>query len=1133
MKKLSIIALLLVVFAFCGCGKKEDPAINAQNQVVYAQTIAFNSNNFNCYVGDSFNISNFTLNITPSNVTVSPSFTVNNTEIATIENNVVTFNKVGSVTLTASILSDVNTYKTAYLTFIVETRPVYVSSFSFENANIVLNYDETLTNALTVAPANHNQNIEVVYSCENVVNYNYLTGVITPINPGESTVTVKSKSSKTETITSTFNVVVTNKIYATDLSDIKINNKSTQEELVTLFCGDEGKITYTVSPSNYNMPVTFRTENNKITINNEGEFVTTNLTGSEILYVDVQTKTGIIIKQINCFIINCDATLDFNVVYNNEIVNNVYCGYNYYAIINTEGINYGDVVFAGCEFEYVSDNKFLLTFTNPTQSTINATYTYNGFINNKTITGSKTLSVYNAITDVNFALTNNNVELIPNNNVYTIYLPNYSNLNDDLTNVTELIYATLNFSAKGLNVNSSALSVKLEGTSVKLENNLIIPLNVGDSKLIIESSDVYGFKKEVTISVAPLTVATINVETDVVNLFLNGDTLKPNKHKIQYSVTPSYAYNTNVEISTNSNLITISNGVVTAVNEGEAIVTLTCGNVTKNITYSISYVPTSICAFIDGSKVVNGSTINFDVNKNYYLTANVLSGETLIKDFANVKLNGEELLLATSHKLSFKSEGTNVVLITFDNLNFTFNIVASYKPTHIKCYINNLLVDASSNVNLTAKQNYTFKTEVYSDDVLISNNTTVLINSNELQQSAEYTLCFNEAGSNKINVTYENLEVTFNVDVELVNPILTFEFNNSSYEVNRYFTSELPLEYQITKQYEEEQFTDQLTFESSNSTIATIVNNKVNILSDGEVEIIAKINGTQVDSFSISVYFKEILYINSLSDFKNINADKCYVVNCDLDFSEFSSSDAKSFNGEIDFNNKKLTNVKTLLFSNLGASAIVENIVIEGNITVDSNSAYSVITSTNYGTINNLTFNNNIFTFTDTLQTSTLNSYLICNLNYGVISNVNYVNTKLTTPCVFNSYPNMVMSAGVCNNLGTISSILGDITFENFTRAGGLAINNHNTIENVNLNVTFTCGQTKQQVGGLVYELSVGYLSDSTTVSPKLKNIELNYKLYHNNATVNAASLCYKDTYGTTVDESVKINVISEGESLL
>lgn len=1046
LKYLLVVFATIFIFGCSSSSSSKGSGMNTGNKdVVYATDIGFEDQIIFVNVGDKLDMSTLKVNVLPSDSKIQYFIELTPTTKASVENNIVTFLEVGEVEFVARVLTDKNVYKTASLICEIKTAPVFATNAAFQYKSITLDISETATNRLIISPETYNQGVVVSYLNNNIVaEYDYITGKITPVKVGTGTVNIQLKSAQNKTIISSFDICVTNNVLAQEIGNIRLNNITVGDE-VDLFVGDYGTLTCDILPNGFNMDTYIETSNKLITFDGYN-FVVGNTEGVCNINIYAQSNSGYLKKTLKVNVLRQPANLEFKLEHIDDDLTDYYSNLEYLLTITTVLDDYSNITFDNCQYTYISDNKYKIKFSKAGNVKLRASTTFSGLLSNKQLFGENTFRVFNPVTDVNFSLTNND-EIIPVNDIYTIYLPDTKYIAEAIE-ANELVYADINLSAKGLYINPTVLNFSVEGDSVVLQNNRIVANKLGQSKIVVTCSDGGGFTKEYLINVKPLLARNIVVENDI-QLYLNGVDETLSFTTITPVVEPIYAYDSTVEISTLSANISVNENQIMALSGGNATVKLTCGSVEKTINIIVNYVPTHLL----------------------------------------VKLNNETV-----------TDGDMYIC----ELGDIHNIV----------------------------------TALYSNDVaLVGYNIDVSLNNQPLAIDTISRLCFNNPGEYNIKVKYMDLSISFTITARLTNQITSFKFKNNDVIVNIFNANECEIEmnYDVVVQYPDESVSDELTFASSNTQVAVIDGNMVSVIGQGEASIIAYINGVKVDEFKINAYSKEVLKIASLSDFYNIDSNKTYIVTSNIDFSTFSMENSKDFAGEIDFNNKSISNLKYPLFNVLADSAKIYNLKLSGKVEIDVNdtifdteAGMSLVAIQNNGLIENLTFDNVDLTISNK---QSLSKYLSVNLvsyiNNGTITNLSYLNTSITitdtTSTSVNAYK---VSGALCDNFGTLSNVEGNITFTGFTKVSGLVINHYNLLENVDLNIDFMCTQeNKIQIGGLVYKSST-----YNEVNPKINNVDLtiNTSNLSSSDSINFGGLIY--TNNVIEGENITINHTFNGE---
>ena len=320
-----------------------------------------------------------------------------------------------------------------------------------------------------------------------------------------------------------------------------------------------------------------------------------------------------------------------------------------------------------------------------------------------------------------------------------------------------------------------------------------------------------------------------------------------------------------------------------------------------------------------------------------------------------------------------------------------------------------------------------------------------------------------------------------------------------------------------------------LTFESNNETVVSVLENKLIINSIGTAQIFAKINDNVVATLNLEIYYKEYEQINSYVDFINIQENKNYIVNSDLDFSNFTVNNILNFDGEIDFNNHTITNVNTQLFNCLGSNSVIKNVVVSGVSNIISGSNFSIFANETYGKIFNVTLKDLTIL---SASNNPMEIATICLNNNGLISNVVFNNVTLRNTYEFTKYTGMVM-AGICvlnNNI--ISEITGEISFEGFTKVGGVSVEGCGEIKDCNMVINYICSQELQQIGGLVHTTNTKYVN-GITKDAEFNNLDITINIFFNNSTLTFGGLIWnnKSCLGSNINLYVNFNGEIEEEN--
>lgn len=132
-----------------------------------------------------------------------------------------------------------------------------------------------------------------------------------------------------------------------------------------------------------------------------------------------------------------------------------------------------------------------------------------------------------------------------------------------------------------------------------VENGKVTAVGVGMTTIIIESED-KNVKTTISVNVKPLLVESIILNEEILNLTV-GDTFD-----LIATINPLNATNTNLNwISSNSNVVTVENGKVTAIGSGNAVITVESVDGGASTSINVSVIAKGLAGDIDGDGKVN------------------------------------------------------------------------------------------------------------------------------------------------------------------------------------------------------------------------------------------------------------------------------------------------------------------------------------------------------------------------------------------------------------------------------------------------------------------------------------------------------------------------------------------------
>lgn len=198
-----ISSLIVVILAFIPlyfvCFKDKE---------IKVEDLVLTKNSLQITVGDKVELDNY-YNLKPINSHANVICLIENPLYATInENNVLTAKDEGNTKIYFRVKT-ANDFIEKDIDLSIKEKLYLPNSLSFEFDKITLDKNETKTNVMTVSKTNCEA--VVSYSSKNVCEYNYKTGLITPINEGTTIVTIKFCDNESE-ISKSFEVCVVKNI---------------------------------------------------------------------------------------------------------------------------------------------------------------------------------------------------------------------------------------------------------------------------------------------------------------------------------------------------------------------------------------------------------------------------------------------------------------------------------------------------------------------------------------------------------------------------------------------------------------------------------------------------------------------------------------------------------------------------------------------------------------------------------------------------------------------------------------------------------------------------------------------------------------------------------------------------------
>ena len=91
MKNLKYLILVFTMTLLFGCAFGDGSKTQAENNVIYVSEITCEQTHFNVFVDDVIKLEDIGVKFKPSNATVKPNFSLSNSNVAVIENNIIKF----------------------------------------------------------------------------------------------------------------------------------------------------------------------------------------------------------------------------------------------------------------------------------------------------------------------------------------------------------------------------------------------------------------------------------------------------------------------------------------------------------------------------------------------------------------------------------------------------------------------------------------------------------------------------------------------------------------------------------------------------------------------------------------------------------------------------------------------------------------------------------------------------------------------------------------------------------------------------------------------------------------------------------------------------------------------------------
>ncbi len=238
-------------------------------------------------------------------------------------------------------------------------------------------------------------------------------------------------------------------------------------------------------------------------------------------------------------------------------------------------------------------------------------------------------------------------------NTMNIQIGNSANINPTIT--------PANAANQNITWTSSNNNVATVANSPAGNFAIVTGESVGTAIIIATTQD-GGFTARCTVTVAPILVNGVSLNNTTLNL------IEGNQSTLTASVTPANATNTNVTwSSSNSNIATVNNGVVSAIAPGNAIISVTTVDGGFTATCSVTVTAQNISVT---SVNLNNSSLEMYVGSDALLVATVLPSNATNKNVTWSSSNTNIASVSNGLVVSL-SPGTTVITVTTVDGGFT------------------------------------------------------------------------------------------------------------------------------------------------------------------------------------------------------------------------------------------------------------------------------------------------------------------------------------------------------------------------------------------------------------------------------------------------------------------------------
>ncbi|GHV72416.1 hypothetical protein FACS1894201_01460 [Bacteroidia bacterium] len=547
----------------------DDIAISSVPASIPVTSVSLNKTSTTLLIGGTETL---TATVLPANATnKNITWSSNNTSVATVNSSgVVTAVSAGSATITATTASGSRTATCA-----VTVTAVTPTSVSLSRITDTLTIGGTRTLSATVLPANAtNKNITWSSNNTSVATVNS-SGLVTAVSAGNATITVTTADGS-RTATCTVTVSATN----ISVTGVSLNKTAT----ILAVTGTE-TLTATVLPANAtNKNVTWSSSNTSIATVSSSGVVTAVSAGNAT--ITVTTADGS--RTATCTVTVSAATVAVTGVSLNKTATTL-------AVNGTETLT-ATVLPANATNQNVtwsSSNTSVATVNS--SGLVTAVSAGNATITVTTADGSRTATCTVTVSATNISVTG--VSL--NKTATTLAV-----------NGTETLTATV-LPANATNQNVTWLST--DNNVATVANGLVTAVNTGTCAIIATTQDgSFTASCAVTVSATNISVTSVSLNKTATTLAVSGT------ETLTATILPANATNKNVTwLSTDNNVATVANGLVTAVNTGTCAIIATTqdGNFMAycNVTVTTAITPPTVTTLAATNITSTSATLNKSV----------------------------------------------------------------------------------------------------------------------------------------------------------------------------------------------------------------------------------------------------------------------------------------------------------------------------------------------------------------------------------------------------------------------------------------------------------------------------------------------------------------------------------------